>query len=216
MGAGEGGEVAGAEAGVAAAAVTGPGTPRTDLVTEVRVIMLPNMGLLGTRGLRKMLTIMGDLIKMLFNIMGLSKDLASIREPSTSPGSITKEPSRVTSTTTTITTRVKGGQIQGTTISSSSSRAEAGVKCSSTAGTDTIMDTMATVTVTRTMNTLASITRTMHMMVTITRTRTRTTAARLTAAEDEVTTAVAGPAARDRGGPGDRRTSRTWPPRRPT
>ena len=188
MGAGEGGEVAGAEAGGAAAAVTGPGTPRTDLVTEIRVIiMLPNKGLLGTRGLRKMLTIMGDHIKMLFNIMGLSKDLASIREPSTSPGSITKEPSRVTSTST---TRVKGGQIQGTTISSS--RAEAGAKCSSTAGTDTIMDTMVTIT------------------------RTRTTAARLTAAEDEVTTAVAGPAARDRGGPGDRRTSRTWPPRRPT
>lgn len=191
MGAGEGGEEDEAEAGVAAAAVTGPGTPRTDLVTEVRVIiMLPNKGLLGTRGLRKMLTIMGDLIKMLFNIMGLSKDLASIREPSTSPGSITKEPSRVTSTSTTITTREKGGQIQGTTISSS--RAEAGAKCSSTAGTDTIMDMMVTVT------------------------RTRTTAARLTAAEDEVTTAVAGPAARDRGGPGDRRTSRTWPPRRPT
>ena len=204
MGAGEGGEEAGAEAGVAAAAVTGPGTPRTDLVTEVTVIiMLPNMGLLGTRGLRKMLTSLEDPIKMLYSIMGLSKDLASIREPSTSPGSITKEPSRVTSTTTTITTRVKGGQIQGTTISSSS-RAGAGAKCSSTAGTDTIMDT------------LASITRTMHMMVTITRTRTRTTAARLTAAEDEVTTAVAGPAARDRGGPGDRRTSRTWPPRRPT
>ena len=201
MGAGEGGEEDEAEAGGAAAAVTGPGTPRTDLVTEVRVIiMLPNKGLLGTRGLRKMLTIMGDLIKMLFNIMGLSKDLASIREPSTSPGSITKEPSRVTSTTTTITTREKGGQIQGTI--SSSSRAEAGAKCSSTAGTDTIMDTMVTVT------------RTMHMMVTVT--RTRTTAARLTAAEDEVTTAVAGPAARDRGGPGDRRTSRTWPPRRPT
>ena len=202
MGAGEGGEEDEAEAGGAAAAVTGPGTPRTDLVTEVRVIiMLPNKGLLGTRGLRKMLTIMGDHIKMLFNIMGLSKDLASIREPSTSPGSITKEPSRVTSTTTTITTRVKGGQIQGTTISSSS-RAEAGAKCSSTAGTDTIMDTMDT------------IIRTMVMMVTVT--RTRTTAARLTAAEDEVTTAVAGPAARDRGGPGDRRTSRTWPPRRPT
>ena len=181
----------GAEAGGAAAAVTGPGTPRTDLVTEVRVIiMLPNKGLLGTRGLRKMLTSLEDHIKMLFIIMGLSKDLASIREPSTSPGSITKEPSRVTSTTTTITTRVKGGQIQGTTISSS--RAEAGAKCSSTAGTDTIMDTMVTIT------------------------RTRTTAARLTAAEDEVTTAVAGPAARDRGGPGDRRTSRTWPPRRPT
>ena len=203
MGAGEGGEEAGAEAGVAAAAVTGPGTPRTDLVTEVRVIiMLPNKGLLGTRGLRKMLTSLEDLIKMLFIIMGLSKDLASIREPSTSPGSITKEPSRVTTTTTTtITARVKGGQIQGTTISSSS-RAEAGAKCSSTAGTDTIMDTMVT------------ITRTRHMMVTVT--RTRTTAARLTAAEDEVTTAVAGPAARDRGGPGDRRTSRTWPPRRPT
>ena len=199
MGAGEGGEEDEAEAGVAAAAVTGPGTPRTDLVTEVRVIIiLPNKGLLGTRGLRKMLTSLEDHIKMLFIIMGLSKDLASIREPSTSPGSITKEPSRVTSTTTTITTRVKGGQIQGTT----SSRAEAGAKCSSTAGTDTIMDTMVTVT------------RTMHMMVTVT--RTRTTAARLTAAEDEVTTAVAGPAARDRGGPGDRRTSRTWPPRRPT
>ena len=211
MGAGEGGEEDEAEAGVAAAAVTGPGTPRTDLVTEVRVIiMLPNNGLLGTRGLRKMLTSLEDHIKMLFNIMGLSKDLASIREPSTSPGSITKEPSRVTSTSTTITTRVKGGQIQGTTISSS--RAEAGAKCSSTAGTDTIMDTM--VTITRTMNTLASITRTMDMMVIVT--RTRTTAARLTAAEDEVTTAVAGPAARDRGGPGDRRTSRTWPPRRPT
>ena len=194
--------MAGAEAGGAAAAVTGPGTPRTDLVTEVRVIiMLPNKGLLGTRGLRKMLTSLEDHIKMLFIIMGLSKDLASIREPSTSPGSITKEPSRVTSTSTTITTRVKGGQIQGTTISSSS-RAEAGAKCSSTAGTDTIMDTMVTVT------------RTMHMMVTVT--RTRTTAARLTAAGDEVTTAVAGPAARDRGGPGDRRTSRTWPPRRPT
>ena len=188
MGAGEGGEEDEAEAGVAAAAVTGPGTPRTDLVTEVRVIiMLPNKGLLGTRGLRKMLTIMGDPIKMLFNIKGLSKDQASIREPSTSPGSITKEPSRVTSTT-----RVTGGQIQGTTTTISSSRAEAGAKCSSTAGTDTIMDMMVTVT------------------------RTRTTAARLTAAEDEVTTAVAGPAARDRGGPGDRRTSRTWPPRRPT
>ena len=191
MGAGEGGEEDEAEAGGAAAAVTGPGTPRTDLVTEVRVIiMLPNKGLLGTRGLRKMLTSLEDHIKMLFNIMGLSKDLASIREPSTSPGSITKEPSRVTSTTTTITTREKGGQIQGTTISSS--RAEAGAERSSTAGTDTIMDTMVTIT------------------------RTRTTAARLTAAEDEVTTAVAGPAARDRGGPGDRRTSRTWPPRRPT
>ena len=190
MGAGEGGEEAGAEAGVAAAAVTGPGTPRTDLVTEVRVIiMLPNKGLLGTRGLRKMLTSLEDHIKMLFNIMGLSKDLASIREPSTSPGSITKEPSRVTSTTTT-TTRVKEGQIQGGTISSS--RAEAGAERSSTAGTDTIMDTMVTIT------------------------RTRTTAARLTAAGDEVTTAVAGPAARDRGGPGDRRTLRTWPPRRPT
>ena len=189
MGAGEGGGEDEAEAGVAAAAVTGPGTPRTDLVTEVRVIiMLPNKGLLGTRGLRKMLTSLEDHNKMLLSIMGLSKDLASIREPSTSPGSITKEPSRVTSTT--ITTRVKGGQIQGTTISSS--RAKAGAKCSSTAGTDTIMDTMVTIT------------------------RTRTTAARLTAAEDEVTTAVAGPAARDRGGRGDRRTSRTWPPRRPT
>ena len=43
---------------------------------------------------------MGDSIKMLFNIMGLSKDRASIREPSTSRGSI-------------ITTkaRVEGGQI---------------------------------------------------------------------------------------------------------
>ena len=191
MGAGEGGEEDEAEAGVAAAAVTGPGTPRTDLVTEVRVIiMLPNKGLLGTRGLRKMLTSLEDPIKMLYSIMGLSKDQASIREPSTSPGSITKEPSRVTSTSTSTTTRVKGGQIQCTTISSN--RAEAGAKCSSTAGTDTIMDMMVTVT------------------------RTRTTAARLTAAEDEVTTAVAGPAARDRGGPGDRRTSRTWPPRRPT
>ena len=213
MGAGEGGEEDEAEAGVEAAAVTGPGTPRTDLVTEVRVIiMLPNKGLLGTRGLRKMLTSLEDHIKMLLSIMGLSKDLASIREPSTSPGSITKEPSRVTSTTTTTTTWVKGGQIQGTTISISSSRAEAGAKCSSTAGTDTITATM--VTIIRTMHMMVTITRTMVMMVTIT--RTRTTAARLTAAEDEVTTAVAGPAARDRGGPGDRRTSRTWPPRRPT
>ena len=63
MGAGEGGEEDGAEAGGAAAAVTGPGTPRTDLVTEVRVIiMLPNNGLLGTRGLRKMLTSLEDFI----------------------------------------------------------------------------------------------------------------------------------------------------------
>ena len=101
MGAGEGGEEAGIEAGGAAAAVTGPGRLRTDLVMEIRVIiMVPNKGLLGTNGLRKVLISMGDPIKMLFNIMGLSRDRASIREPSTSPGSIT-----------TTKARVEGGQI---------------------------------------------------------------------------------------------------------
>ena len=182
---------AGIEAGVAAAAVTGPGRLRTDLVMEIRVIiMVPNKDLLGTRGLRNMLTSMGDPIKMLFNIMGLSRDRASIREPSTSPGSIT-----------TTKARVEGGQILGTTTSS---RAEAGAERNSTADTDTTMDTMA------------SIIRIVDPMVTIIRTGTRITAARHTAAEDEVTTAVAGPAATDRGGRGDRRTSRTWLPRRLT